>query len=84
MKCDLLKPELRKKLPGRVGIIFHLAGKPHPQVPANQLSEQVEANIVMTSLIADYAVASRASAFLYASSAAVYSGVTRLPSVHGR
>ncbi len=78
---DLLSPDTYTKLPGRIEAVLHLAGDRRPNVPPSEFSHQCRANILATSLVADYAVGAKAKRLLYASSVYVYSGVRRMPFV---
>ncbi|MBI3320979.1 MAG: NAD(P)-dependent oxidoreductase [Candidatus Omnitrophica bacterium] len=77
--CDLLVSDLTRTLPGHADVVIHLAADRRPRVEMSGCSQQVMANVLMTSRLADYALKAKAQALLYASSSAVYSGVSHVP-----
>lgn len=77
--CDLLRPEQYARLPKRVDAVMHLAGDRRPRVELAELTSQCDANILMTSQVADYAARAGARRLVYASSVYLYAGQSRLP-----
>jgi nucleoside-diphosphate-sugar epimerase len=74
ISCDLTDGEAYKKLPDKIDVVIHLAGDRRTFVDTSDYTSQTITNILMTSRMADYAVLSKASLFIYASSVNVYTG----------
>jgi nucleoside-diphosphate-sugar epimerase len=79
ISCDLLDDKGYKDLPGKVDAVIHMAGDRRTFVDANEYTAQAVSNILMTSKVSDYALRSRASLFIYASSVNVYTGNAEQP-----
>lgn len=78
--CDpLQRGTLKNSLPGQIDVVMHFAGDARTSVGLEDWTRQLEANVVLTSLLADYAVSAKAKLFLLASSVYVYSGSSTLP-----
>lgn len=79
ISCNLIDDNAYKGLPEKIDAVIHLAGDRRTFVDANEYTAQAVSNILMTSKVSDYAVRSKASLFIYASSVNVYSGNAEQP-----
>ena len=74
ISCDLQNDDILSLLPKEVDVIIHLAGDGRSFINPTNYTSQIDANILMTSLLADYAVSTGVKLIIYASSVYVYSG----------
>lgn len=81
IQADLCEPTDLGKLPKTYDIVIHLAGDRRGFVSLKEYHFQLEANVVMTSRLADHAGQAGCKSFIYASSVYAYSGVEKSPFV---
>lgn len=78
--CDLTSfPEMKRWLPAGINVVMHLAGDGRTFVTAEESAKQVQANVLVTSNVIDYALSAKTELFMQASSVYVYSGNTAAP-----
>jgi nucleoside-diphosphate-sugar epimerase len=78
--CDLMFfSEMKRRFPARINVVMHLAGDGRTFVTEGEFVQQVQANVLVTANVIDYALSAKTELFMQASSVYVYSGNTSSP-----